>query len=268
VGILTFNTAGQAHTTRFSWVGISSNNMRPVLFTWRGITIHSYPAMLYIGLVLGVIAENLVAHANRIDALRVYIATLILIVPALGGARLLYVAAEWPIYRDNRRRIWDRRDGGYIMYGGLPASLLVSVPLLRILHLSIPAFWDVAIFTILIGMFFTRIGCLLNGCCAGKLWRFGLHLPNANGVWEKRIPTQLMESAWAAALIGIALVARLSAPFPGAVFLLVCFGYAAGRLLMDFARDRETNNVFSIARVISIAITLLSFSALTFYWRR
>src|SRR5262245_66324773 len=106
--------------------------MRPVLFTWRGLTIHSYPAMLYIGLVSGVIVGNFIAHANHVDALRVYIATLILIVPALAGARLLYVAAEWPIYRNNVARIWDRRDGGYIMYGGLPAALLVSVPLLRL----------------------------------------------------------------------------------------------------------------------------------------
>jgi len=224
--------------------------------------------MLYVGLVLGVIAGNLIAHANGIDAPRVYIATLILIVPALAGARLLYVAAEWPIYRTNLGRIWDRRDGGYIMYGGLPAALLVSLPLLRVLNLSIPAFWDVAIFTILIGMFFTRIGCLLNGCCAGKPWCLGLLLPNAKGVWEKRIPTQLMESGWAAILIVAALAARRSSRFPGAVFLLVCLGYAAGRLLMDSARDRGTNNVFSIARVISIAITLLSVSALTFYWRR
>lgn len=96
----------------------------------------------------------------------------------------------------------------------------------------------------------------------------GLFLPNAGGVWERRIPTQLMEAAWAAVLTVVALIARRSSPFPGAVFLLVCLGYAAGRLLMDFARDRKTQNVFSIARVISIAITLLSVSALTFYWRR
>ena len=224
--------------------------------------------MLYIGLVLGVSAGNAVAHADGIDALRIYVATVILIVPALAGARLLYVAAEWPIYRRNLSRIWDRRDGGYIMYGGLPAALLVSLPVLRALRLSISAFWDVAIFTMLIGMFFTRIGCLLNGCCGGKPWKFGLHLPNAKGVWERRIPTQLMEAAFAAVLLVAALAARRSTPFPGAVFLLTCLGYAAGRLLMDFARDRETTNLFSIARVISIVITLLSISALTFYWQQ
>jgi phosphatidylglycerol:prolipoprotein diacylglycerol transferase len=242
-----------------------------MLFKLRGITVWSYPTMLYVGLVLGVVAGNIVAHANGIDALRVYVATLILIVPALAGARLLYVAAEWPMYRNNLRRIWDRRDGGYIMYGGFPAGLLVSVPLLRMLHLSIPAFWDVAIFTILIGMFFTRIGCLLNGCCAGRPssgW-FSLYLPNRNGSWEKRIPTQALEAGWAAILIIVAVAARRSMPFPGALVLLVSLGYAAGRLLMEFARERKPKaSGLSVAHVISIVITLLSISTLTFCWQQ
>ena len=165
----------------------------------------------------------MVAHANAVDAFRVYVATIILIVPALAGARLLYVAAEWPTYRNHVHRIWDRSDGGYIMYGGLPAALLVSVPLLRILHLSIPAFWDVAIFTMLVGMVFTRIGCLLNGCCAGRPSRgwFGFYLPNRDGIWEKRIPTQALEAGWAVILINIAVAVRRSMPFPGALFF--CF---------------------------------------------
>jgi phosphatidylglycerol:prolipoprotein diacylglycerol transferase len=227
--------------------------------------------MLYLGLVSGVVAGNIVAHANGVDSLRVYIATVILIVPALAGARLLYVAAEWPAYRNNLHRIWDRSDGGYIMYGGLPAALVVSVPLLRILHLSIPVFWDVAIFTILIGMFFTRIGCLLNSCCAGRPssgW-FGFYLPNRKGAWEKRIPAQALEAGWAAVLIIAAVALRPSMPFPGALFLLVSLGYAAGRLLMEFARERKpTTSGLSVAHVISIAITLLSVSTLTYYWRQ
>ena len=55
--------------------------------------------MLYVGLVAGVIAGNIAAHASGIDPLRVYVATLILIVPALAGARLQYVLAHWNLYR-------------------------------------------------------------------------------------------------------------------------------------------------------------------------
>jgi phosphatidylglycerol---prolipoprotein diacylglyceryl transferase len=245
--------------------------MRPVLLQWRNIKVWSYPAMLYVGLVLGVAAGNIAAHAAGLDALRVYVATLFLIVPALAGARLLYVAAEWRLYSDDVRRIWDRKDGGYIMYGGLPCALLVSMPVLRILGLNFAAFWDVAIFTILVGMFFTRIGCLLNGCCAGRPSRtwMGLYLPNSKGVWEKRIPTQALEAALAGFLLLCAVAARRSVPFPGALFLLIALGYASGRLLMEFARERKQEAAgFSMAHVISLVITLLSISTLTFYWRK
>ncbi len=41
--------------------------MRPILFQWRGLTVWSYPAMLYIGLVAGVVAGNVAAHAAGIE---------------------------------------------------------------------------------------------------------------------------------------------------------------------------------------------------------
>lgn len=48
--------------------------------------------MLYSGLVAGVAAGNLAAREAGINTLHAYIATLILIIPALAGARLLFVA--------------------------------------------------------------------------------------------------------------------------------------------------------------------------------
>lgn len=227
--------------------------------------------MLYIGLLSGVVVGNMAAHAAGLDGLRVYIATMILIVPALAGARLLYVFAEWHLYRQDLSTIWDRNVGGYIMYGGLPLALICSVPLLRVLHLGFAAFWDVAILTILVGMAFTRIGCLLNGCCGGRPSpsRFALYLPNRRGAWEKRIPTQLLESSSAMVLFLIALAVRRSTPFPGALFLLVSLGYALSRLLTEGVRERPQKAVgFNVAHVISLIIVLLAVSTLTIYWHK
>ncbi len=53
--------------------------MRRILFRWRGVTVWSYPAMLYVGLVAGVVAGNVAAHVVGIDAFRAYVATLVLI---------------------------------------------------------------------------------------------------------------------------------------------------------------------------------------------
>lgn len=225
--------------------------------------------MLYFGLVLGVVAGNVAAHAANINAFRAYVATLILIIPALAGARLLYVAAQWDTYRHNLRRIWDRSDGGFIMYGGLPAVLLLSIPLLGALRLNFGAFWDVSAFTILVGMMFTRVGCLLNGCCAGrpsKSW-FSAYLPNLKGVWEKRLPTQIFESAFALVLLGSAIMVWHRIPFRGGLFLFVACGYASARLLMEFARERDAAARLSVAHVIFIITVLLSISTLTIYWR-
>jgi phosphatidylglycerol---prolipoprotein diacylglyceryl transferase len=242
--------------------------MRPILFRWRGLTIPSYPAMLYLGLVAGVAAGNLAAHAAGLDALRVYIATCLLIVPALMGARLLHVALHGSLYRANLRRIWNRNDGGAAQYGGLIAVPL-SVPMLAALRLPFGAFWDVATLTILVGMIFGRVGCLLQGCCAGRpseAW-CSVYLPNHAGVWEKRFPTQCFEALWAAALLAAVLSVWHWLPFPGAVFLLVTAGYASGRVVMEFFREQQPGaGSFSVYHGFSVALFLLSLATLTARW--
>src|SRR6185295_6554035 len=108
-------------------------------------TVWSYPAMLYVGLVAGVIVGNFAAHATGVDALRVFIATLVLIPPSILGARLLYVASHWEDYKSRPSRIWDRTEGGMAMFGGLPVMLLLSLPVLAVARLVFGEFWDVAV---------------------------------------------------------------------------------------------------------------------------
>lgn len=245
--------------------------MRPVLFYLRGAPIHSYPAMLYVGLVAAVVVGNLVAHAMGLNAFRVYVATILLIVPAIVGARLLHVVAHWKFYWRNPQRIWDRTEGGYGMYGGLPLALLLAVPLLHVLRLPFAAFWDVGILSILTGMIFARVGCLLNGCCSGRasnVW-FGLYLPNHLGEWRKRIPSQCLESVWAAILLILAILMRSRMPFPGALFLSVCCVYPAGRLVLETFREPEGGSLrFTLYHGISLAIMVLAIATLSAKWLR
>lgn len=243
--------------------------MRPVLFRWRNFTVWSYPAMLYVGLVTGIVAGNAAAHSAGLDAFGVFVATLVLIVPAIIGSRLLYAVTHPELYRGNFRRIWEGRNGGAAMYGGIPAALLLSIPLLAGLRLPFGKFWDVATFTILIGMIFARAGCLMNGCCAGRPSRsiFSLNLPNHSGVWARRLPTQMLEAVWAAALLFFAVVARKSMPFPGALFLLVASAYACGRLWLESTRERLPGaRRITIHHAISALIIVSAVAALAANW--
>jgi phosphatidylglycerol---prolipoprotein diacylglyceryl transferase len=238
--------------------------MRRILFSWHGIDVYSYPFMLYIGLVFGVAAGNFAANLARLDSARVFIATLLLLVPALAGARLLFVAGHREIYARGALGFW-RRFGGAAMYGGLLLALPISVPLLQMLQLPFGAFWDVATITILIGMIFTRVGCLLNGCCAGRpaRGRFSLFLPDQHGVWKRRIPTQLLEAGWALQLLAGAIAIWSRLRFPGALFIYALGGYATGRLVLESMREREKDRAaFGLQHALSAGLVAACLVAL------
>lgn len=240
--------------------------MRPILLRWRGSTIHSYPAMLYLGLVFGLAGGNIAAKAAGLNSARVFLGMLLLLIPALAGSRLLFVARNWEIYRGQRQRIWRRGEGGADQYGGLLLAAALSVPLLDALDLPFWRFWDVATFTVLIGAIFTRIGCLLNGCCAGRPSEgpLGLYLPNHRGVWRRRIPTQLMEAALALLLLAGSVTAWGRLPFPGGLFLGVLAVYGGARIVLEVAREEQERlwGGVTVQQAISAGILLLSLALL------
>lgn len=242
--------------------------VRPILFQWHGYRVFSYPAMLYIGTVLGVVAGNRAAHAVGLDAFRVWVATLILFAAALVGARLLFVAIAWRRHGRYPHRIFDRNQGGAAQYGGLLAAVPLSWPLLAALDLPFGAFWDVAIITILVGMTVTRIGCLLNGCCAGREVRtFGLTLPNHQGEWRRRVPTQILEGALALTLLALGARAWPALPAPGALFLLLAGGYASGRLVLETLREHSPGaRAFNVQHALSLGIAVVSFTTFAMLW--
>jgi phosphatidylglycerol---prolipoprotein diacylglyceryl transferase len=240
--------------------------MHPVMFSWRGLKIHSYPAMQYVGLTLGVLAGNVAARFAGLDEFRVFVATILLLFPALAGARALHLAIHWKHYRAHPRSIWNTREGGAAQYGGILLAVPLSIPLLAALDLPFGAFWDVGGITIMLGMVFTRIGCFLNGCCAGRpsdSW-MAIDLPDLQGQWKKRFPTQLLEAGWAATLLVAGLLIWNALPFDGALFVFIASGYALGRLVMESMRDLKPGPWrFTVHHAISLLIIALSIAALT-----
>lgn len=213
--------------------------MRRVLFTWHGIDVHSYPALLYVGLLCGVYAGYGAATSMPIDPDRATAAVLILLVPALVGARLWFVLSHWEVFRREPHRIWRRGEGGAALVGGLVLAVAVSPAVLAALELPFGTFWDAATFTMLVGMIFARVGCLLNGCCAGRAseGRFALNLPDHEGRWKRRHPVQLLELATAVALLAGAAAIATAPPFPGAVFVFALAGYGCARSVLNPLRE-------------------------------
>lgn len=232
--------------------------MRPILFRWRGRNVHSYHVLLYLGMVSAVVAGNHVARRSGLNPDGVSLATLLLTIPALVGARLLFVSTHWESYRHEWGRIWRRSDGGLSVYGGLLA-VPISVPIISGVDVPFAAFWDVAVFSILIGMILGRFGCLLNGCCAGRpSERPGaLRLPDVDGVWQRRIPTQILEIGWLLLLLWGAIVFWKRMPFTGGLFLCALTAYSVGRLALNTMRERRSGSGTLPANQMISALTIL-----------
>ena len=135
---------------------------------------------------------------------------------------------------------------GLSFYGGVLSSGLVLVMTLRVWRRSVWAGLDAMTVPGGVAFCIARIGCFLNGCCAGKATTcpFGVVFPSklasqqTLSEWIPFIsvsravhPTQLYELAGAA--VGLPLVVWLSRRLrlrPGAVFLLYGAWFSAVRL--------------------------------------
>jgi len=248
-----------------------SGDVRQILFEWRGVKIHSYPVMLYLGLTFGMVAGDFMANRAGLPAARVLVAVILLAMFGLLGARLLFVAMHWSVYRREPWRIWRRSEGGAAMQGGLVLAMMVSWPLLAALQLPLGAFWDVATFVMLIWLIFGRVGCLLHGCCGGRpsSGPFTLQLPNQTGVRQRRYPTQLLESAWALLLLlGVIGLSR-HAPFPGAVFLAVIAAYSTARIALESLREQQDRyRGLNIQQSIAAGLATMALIGFVVLWLR
>ena len=195
---------------------------------------------------------------------RFIVAAVVLVMPAMVGSRLLFVALHWNIYRREPARIWNRAEGGMALYGGLVLAIAVSPPLVHGIGISFGAFWDTATFSLLLGTAVTRIGCLFNGCCCGRPtsgW-LAMTLPNVRGVWRRRIPTQLLEAGFALTLFFALLTSTALGIFRGPIFPLGLGAYGLYRLALE--GTREFRDDILPLRLISAALVV----AALIFWRR
>jgi phosphatidylglycerol:prolipoprotein diacylglycerol transferase len=167
--------------------------MLPVLFRVGPLAVYSYGLMLAGAfLACWVLARWYLARCG-VDG---GTATDLLLAAAIGGivgARALYVATNWEQFAGNLLWIPMLQRGGMVFYGGLAGGALavLAYTLWRRLPLAVVA--DGAALAVPLGSAIGRLGCFLNGCCAGvptTAW-YGITFPGGTG---PVIPTQLLDA--------------------------------------------------------------------------
>ncbi len=184
------------------------------------------------------------------------------IVCGIIGARVYYVVFAWDRYSDNLFSIFNIREGGLAIYGGMIGCLLAVIVVAARRKLEFFALADCIILGVPIGQAFGRwgnffnreaFGGYTNGLLAMRLPVSAVrqddavtsemmdHLITENGIrWIQVHPTFLYESMWSCVVFLILyFIIRRKKKWDGEVFFWYLLLYGSGRFLIEALRTDQ-----------------------------
>ena len=176
------------------------------------------------------------------------------------GARIYYVIFAWDYYKDDLLSIFNIRQGGLAIYGGIIGACIAVVIYSRKKKQSFSLLMDTASMSIVFGQIMGRWGNFFNREAFGdytnnlfamqlpvsavraneitqKMWD---HVVTVNGVEYIQVhPTFLYESLWNVGVLLFLFWFRKRKKFNGEVFLMYLIGYGLGRIWIEGLRTDQ-----------------------------
>jgi len=237
--------------------------LHPVLIEIGKFKIYSYGFMLALSFMAGIILASARAGKRGVEPGIIYDLSILLIISAIVGSRGLYIITHLDHFHGiiDIFALWQ---GGATYYGGMVLAVITAAVYLRFKKLSFLTIADICAPSIGLGIFFTRIGCFLSGCCFGHPTTcfLGVIFPKGSPAGfqypETSIhPTQLYSSAYGALIfILLMLIDRKDLP-RGALFGLLCVFYGTARFVVDFFRFYEGSAMLgplTLNQVVSLGL--------------
>lgn len=176
------------------------------------------------------------------------------------GARIYYVVFAWDYYKDDLLSIFNIRQGGLAIYGGIIGACIAVVIYSRKKKQSFGLLMDTASMSIVFGQIMGRWGNFFNREAFGDYTNnlFAMQLPvsavraseitqkmwdhavTVNGVEYIQVhPTFLYESLWNVGVLLFLFWFRKRKKFNGEVFLMYLIGYGLGRIWIEGLRTDQ-----------------------------
>lgn len=176
------------------------------------------------------------------------------------GARIYYVIFAWDYYKDDLLNIFNIRQGGLAIYGGIIGACIAVVIYSRKKKQNFGLLMDTASMSIVFGQIMGRWGNFFNREAFGdytnnlfamqlpvsavraneitqKMWD---HVVTVNGVEYIQVhPTFLYESLWNVGVLLFLFWFRKRKKFNGEVFLMYLIGYGLGRIWIEGLRTDQ-----------------------------
>lgn len=225
-----------------------------------GFDIAYYGIIIGFGILAGILIAVLEAKRTGQNPEDYYDLAIYAVIFAIIGARIYYVVFSWDMYKDQLLSIFNIRQGGLAIYGGVIAAVITVIIFARIKKLSAPLLMDTAGLGLVAGQMIGRWGNFFNREAFGE-YTDGLlamrlpvdavrgsditkmmreHMETVEGVSYIQVhPTFLYESLWCLLILVLLLVYRRHKKFNGEVFLLYLAGYGFGRFWIERLRTDQ-----------------------------
>lgn len=225
-----------------------------------GFTIAYYGIIIGAAILLGFLIATVEAKRTGQNPEDYMDMGIIGVIAGIVGARLYYVIFSWDMYKDNLLHIFNLREGGLAIYGGVIGAVVAVFALARWKKLSPFLILDTVAMPILNGQMLGRWGNFFNREAFGEYTdglfamrlpvdavrsgditeRMREHMETIGGVEYIQVsPTFLYESVWCAVLLIILILYRKHKKYEGELFLLYIFGYALGRVWIEGLRTDQ-----------------------------
>lgn len=157
----------------------------PKSFAIGGFTIACYGMLIALGVLAGFAIANWDANKQGLEKDVCWDFSLWAIVFSIVGARLYYIAFSWDYYKSHLNEIWNIRQGGLAIYGGVIAGFLTLFIFCRAKHLNFRRMADSCVLGLLLGQAIGRWGNFTNREVFGEY---------TDGLFAMRIPVEMVRS--------------------------------------------------------------------------
>ena len=247
-----------------------------------------YGIIIGIGIVVGLMIAVMEAKRTGQDPEVYYDLVIYAVIFSVIGARIYYVIFSWDMYKDDLLSIFNLRQGGLAIYGGVIAAIITVVVFAKVKKLSAAVIFDTAGLGLVAGQMIGRWGNFCNREAFGEytdgLFAMRLpvdavrsgeitdlmrsHMETIDGVSYIQVsPTFLYESLWCMMVLILLLLYRKHKKFDGEVFLLYLMGYGLGRVWIEGLRTDQLilpGTGLPVSQMLAGAIVIVSASLILY----
>ncbi len=244
------------------------------MFKIGSTSVPAYSFMLSLAFIIGTLIAIGLCKRQNISIIKIFGLVMSIQISAHLGSRLLFVINNYSQFETNLLKVFTLSPGGFDFTGGLFLSVLVGIIYIKLTNLPFWKISDCLVPPIAVGIFLTKIGCFLGGCCFGKETNSfpGVRFPADSlaaqkfGVHHLVHPTQLYEALSGLFILAIVILyVRKHRKFEGQLFLSFMILYLIARTLNEVLRGDEVHNyIFNLTQTQFFNIIIIFFAIVVY----